>query len=145
MWVTLSSQELVTGVRIDHIGIAVKELEPAVVFFRDRLGLELTEIKDLPERGLKIAFFQVGEVQIELLAPTAPDSQVSKFLETKGEGIHHMALTTPDINRSLRELSLAGVRLATPKSSIGAEGFPVAFLHPKSSHGVLLELIEKRS
>jgi len=128
---------------IDHIGIAVHSLEEAVPFFRDRLGLTLREIKDLPERKLKIAFFEVGDTLLELLAPLEEGSQVSKFLETKGEGIHHIALTTHDIKGQMAQLTAAGVRLATPEPSIGAEGAPVAFLHPKSSHGILLELIEK--
>jgi len=129
--------------RIDHIGIAVSQLEPAVEFFRDSLGLKLIEIKELPDRGLKMAFFQVGEVLVELMTPLSPDSQVSKFLETKGEGIHHIALTTPDIEKDLSRLASEGVRLATPTPSLGAEGRPIAFLHPKSTHGILLELIEK--
>lgn len=130
--------------KIDHIGIAVHSVEDAIPFFRDNLGLELREVKDLPERGIRIAFFCVGETLIELLAPLNPDSQVSKFLETKGEGIHHMAITTEDIEGKIKSLEFSGVRMATPKPSIGAEGAPVAFVHPKASHGVLLELIEKK-
>ncbi|MBM4354120.1 MAG: methylmalonyl-CoA epimerase [Deltaproteobacteria bacterium] len=130
--------------RIDHIGIAVQKLDPAVEFFRDRLGLQLKEVKELPDRGLKIAFFQVGEVLVELLAPLSEDSQIGKFLATRGEGIHHMALSTDDINGKMADLTAAGIRMATPTTSIGAEGFPIAFLHPKATHGVLLELIEKK-
>ena len=129
--------------KVDHIGIAVKDLDQAVPFYRDRLGLELAEIKELPERGLKIAFFKLGDTCLELLAPLSEDSQISKFLENKGEGIHHIAITTPDIDQEIEHLGCCGVRMATPKASIGAEGYPVAFVHPKSSHGVLLELIEK--
>lgn len=128
---------------IDHIGIAVHSLDEAVPFYRDRLGLPLREIKELPDRKLRIAFFEVGETLLELLAPMEEGSQVSKFLETKGEGIHHIALRTQDIRGQMAELVAQGVRLATPEPSLGAEGAPVAFLHPKSSHGVLLELIEK--
>lgn len=129
--------------KVDHIGIAVKDLDQAVPFYRDCLGLELSEIKELPERGLKIAFFKLGDTCLELLAPLGEDSQIGKFLETKGEGIHHIAITTPDIDQEIDHLGGCGVRMATPKASIGAEGFPIAFVHPKSSHGVLLELIEK--
>ncbi len=129
--------------KIDHIGIAVRSLDDAIPFFRDQLKLPLKEVKELPDRGLKIAFFQVGETLVELLAPLTPDSQISKFLETKGEGIHHMAITTDDIEGQIKDLEFAGIRMATPKPSIGAEGAPVAFVHPKSTHGVLLELIEK--
>ncbi len=130
--------------RIDHIGIAVQKLDPAVEFFRDRLGLPLKEIKELPERGLRIAFFQVGDTLVELLEPLTEDSQISKFLATRGEGIHHMALSTQDINGKMTELTTAGIRMATPTTSIGAEGCPIAFLHPKATFGVLLELIEKK-
>ena len=130
--------------KIDHIGIAVHSLDDAMPFFRDHLGLTLREVKEMPERGLKIAFFEVGETLLELLAPLTPDSQISKFLETKGEGIHHMAITTDDIEGQMKSLGDAGIRMATPKPSLGAEGAPVAFVHPKSSHGVLLELIEKK-
>jgi methylmalonyl-CoA epimerase len=130
--------------KIDHIGVAVHELEPAVKFFQDNLRLELKEIKELPERGLKIAFFQVGDTLLELLAPLSDDSQISKFLARKGEGIHHIAFTTPDIEAHMAELTEKGVRMATPEASIGAEGFPIAFLHPKATHGVLTELIEKK-
>lgn len=130
--------------KIDHIGIAVNELEPAVKFFQDSLNLELKEIKELPERGLKIAFFEVGDTLLELLAPLSTDSQISKFLAKKGEGIHHIAFTTPDIKAHMAELAEKGVPMATPEASMGAEGFPIAFLHPKATHGVLTELIEKK-
>lgn len=129
--------------KIDHIGIAVHDLEPAIKFYQDHLKLELKEVKELPERGLKIAFFQVGEMLLELLAPLSEDSQVSKFLAKNGEGIHHLAFTTPDIDAHIKELTDNGIRMATPTPSIGAEGYPIAFLHPKASHGVLTEIIEK--
>lgn len=129
--------------RIDHIGIAVHDLDPAIKFYQDHLKLELKEIKELPDRGLRIAFFQVGETLLELLAPLTKDSQVSKFLAKNGEGIHHLAFTTPDINAHIQELTNKGIRMATPTASIGAEGSPIAFLHPKASHGVLTELIER--
>jgi methylmalonyl-CoA epimerase len=130
--------------KIDHLGIAVKDLEAAVGFFRDRLGLKLKETTELPERGLRIAFFEVGEVLVELLAPMGEGSEISRFLERKGEGFHHVAFTTGDIGGKIGELTAAGVAMATPKPSLGAEGFPIAFVHPRSAHGVLLELIEKK-
>ena len=130
--------------RIDHIGIAVHDLELAIKFYQDHLKLELKEVKELPERGLRIAFFQVGETLLELLAPLSDDSQVSKFLEKNGEGIHHLAFTTPDINAHIKELTDKGIRMATPTATIGAEGCPIAFLHPKASHGVLTEIVERR-
>jgi len=128
---------------LDHIGIAVNDLDAAIAFFRDRLQLPLRETKELPERGLKIAFFQVGETLVELLSPLNETSQVSTFLASKGEGVHHLAFTTPDIRKKIDDLTAAGIRMATPEVTLGAEGCPVAFLHPKSTFGVLLELIEK--
>jgi methylmalonyl-CoA/ethylmalonyl-CoA epimerase len=128
---------------IDHIGIAVNDLDAATAFFRDTLKLPHKETKELPERGLKIAFFQVGETLVELLSPLNESSQVSKFLATRGEGIHHMAISTPDIQASIQGITAAGVRMATPEVTLGAEGRPIAFLHPKGTFGVLLELIQK--
>ena len=130
--------------KIDHIGIAVEELEGPVRFLTEHLGLHVKEFKELPDRGLKIAFFEVGEVLVELLAPLGPDSQISKFLANKGQGIHHIALTSRDLETDMTSLCDAGVRMATPTASIGAEGLPVAFLHPRSTFGVLMELIERK-
>ena len=130
--------------KIDHIGIAVEDLDKAVKFFRDNLRLPLKEIKDLPDRGLRMAFFELGDTLVELMTPLSEDSQISKFLAKRGQGIHHVAFTTPDINAHLAELTDSGVRLATPEPSIGAEGYPIAFIHPKESFGVLTELVEKK-
>jgi len=130
--------------RIDHIGIAVDDLDAAVEFFSTRLRLPLEEIKELPDRGLKMAIFNVGGVLVELMTPMSEGSQVSKFLEKRGQGIHHVAFTTPDIEAHIDELTRDGVKMATPEPSIGAEGFPIAFIHPRESFGVLAELIEKQ-
>jgi methylmalonyl-CoA epimerase len=97
----------------------------------------------MPERGLRIAFLRVGDVLLELLAPLNDESEVSRFLEKRGEGIHHLCLEVDDIVGSLGSLGEQGVRLISDEPSIGAEGCPVAFLHPKSCHGVLLELLEE--
>jgi methylmalonyl-CoA/ethylmalonyl-CoA epimerase len=129
--------------KIAHLGIAVRELEPALEFYQGRLGLTLLETKEMPERGLKIAFLQVGEVLLELLAPLHENSEVSRFLEKRGEGIHHLCLQVDDIVHALSDLNEKGVRLINDEPAIGAEGCPVAFLHPKSCHGVLLELLEE--
>jgi methylmalonyl-CoA epimerase len=129
--------------KIAYIGIAVRDLEPALELYRDRLGLTHTETKDMPERGLRIAFLRVGDVLLELLAPLNDESEVSRFLEKRGEGIHHLCLEVDDIVGSLGSLGEQGVRLISDEPSIGAEGCPVAFLHPKSCHGVLLELLEE--
>ena len=131
--------------KIDHIGIAVEDLDEAVTFYRDRLGLTLQAIEEMPSRGLKIAFFRAGEVLIELLCPLTEDSQISKFLEKRGPGIHHIAMATEDIEVSSNRLTRQGVRMLSETASIGAEGFPINFIHPKDSKsGALLELIEKK-
>lgn len=130
--------------KISHLGIAVRSLEPALGFYRDRLGLTHTETREIPERGLAVAFLQAGEVQIELLAPLTPTSEVSKFLTDRGEGIHHLCFEVGDIRAELGRLAAEGVRVVNPEPSIGAEGCPVAFLHPKSCNGVLVELLESK-
>ena len=129
--------------KIAHLGIAVHELESALEFYQGRLGLTLLETKEMPERGLRIAFLKVGEVLLELLQPLHENSEVSRFLEKRGEGIHHLCLQVDDIAESLSTLKKDGVRLVNEEPAIGAEGCPVAFLHPKSCHGVLLELLEE--
>lgn len=131
--------------KIDHIGIAVQDLDEAVTFYRDRLGLTLQTIEEIPSRGLKIAFFKLGEVLIELLAPLTEDSEISRFLEKRGPGIHHMAMATNAMDIDIHRLKRQDVRLLSEEPSIGAEGFPIIFVHPKDTKsGVLLELIEKK-
>ncbi len=130
--------------KIDHIGIAVEDLDEAVVFYRDRLGLNLQTIEEIPSRGLKIAFFKIGEVLIELLAPLGEGSEISKFIERRGPGVHHLAIATDDMEVDTNRLRRQNVRLLSEKPQIGAEGFPIIFTHPKDTKsGVLLELIEK--
>jgi methylmalonyl-CoA/ethylmalonyl-CoA epimerase len=130
--------------KIDHIGIAVENLDNAVAFWRDSLGLPLQGIEEIPARGLKIAFFKVGEVLVELLAPLTPDSEIGKFLEKRGPGMHHLALESSTLSDDVVDLKSKGVRMLSEKPSLGAEGFPIIFMHPKDSAcGVLLELIEK--
>ncbi len=129
---------------VDHIGIAVDDLDKAVAFYRDSLGLELLEIKDIESRGLTIAFFKLGNTLIELLTPLGDNSQVAKFLEKKGPGIHHIAFATDDITKEMAQLSDKGTKLLSKEPSIGAEGYPIAFVHPKATaSGVLLEMIDK--
>lgn len=131
--------------KINHLGIAVRELEPALVFYRDQLGLPLDSVVDIEERGLRVAFLKAGDVLVELLAPLREDSEISRFLGKRGEGIHHICFEVPDILSSLSTLSENGVRVINTTPSVGAEGFPVAFLHPKSCNGVLVELLEPSS
>jgi methylmalonyl-CoA epimerase len=129
---------------IDHIGIAVKNLNEAINVYRDILGFRLGGVYTLNERKVKVAFFPVGdESRIELVEPLGGDSPVAKFLETRGEGIQHLAVKVKDIEAVLEDLKKRGVTLIDEKPKSGAEGAKIAFIHPKSTHGVLLELVEK--
>jgi methylmalonyl-CoA/ethylmalonyl-CoA epimerase len=128
--------------KIDHIGIAVQDLDKQTAFYRDVLGLEFEGFEDLPERGLRIGVFNVGGVRIELLQPTVPDNTVAKFIEKSGEGIHHLAFTVDDAAGELERLSAAGVQLIDSKPRSGAGDARVAFLNPKSTFRVLMELCE---
>ena len=126
--------------QIAHVAIAVPSLEEALRFYRDQLGLTVSEIIDAPERGLRIAMMPCGESYLELMEPVGPSSQISKFLERRGPGIHHVCLHVNGIQLKLDDLAAQGVRLVSSTPETGAEGFPVAFIHPKSTSGVLLEL-----
>jgi methylmalonyl-CoA epimerase len=127
---------------LNHIGIAVKSLEEGKKLFCEILGFELKGEKTLPERGVTVAFLETGNTTIELLEGLGETSPVAKFLERHGPGIHHLCFRVGDIDRVLGELGDAGVRLIDKKGKPGAEGHPVAFLHPKSTSGVLIELEE---
>jgi lactoylglutathione lyase/methylmalonyl-CoA/ethylmalonyl-CoA epimerase len=128
--------------KIDHIGIAVHSAEEALQFYKGALGLELAGVEDLPEQAVRVAFLPVGESDIELVEPLTPDSGVARFLEKRGEGIHHICLEVEDIEAALQDLAAKGVQLIDRHPRQGAHG-RVAFLHPKSAHGVLIELVEK--
>jgi len=128
--------------RIDHVGIAVRDLEKQTAFYRDVLGLEFEGFEDLPDRGLRIGVFNVGGVHIELLQPTVQDNAVAKFIEKSGEGIHHLAFTVDDTAAELERLTAAGVQAIDAKPRSGAGGAQVAFLNPKSTFRVLMELCE---
>ncbi len=125
-----------------HIGIAVKNLEEGKALFCDVLGFELKGEKTLPERGVSVAFLETGNTNIELLEGLGEGSPISKFLERNGPGIHHLCFSVNGIDRILGELADSGVRLIDERARPGAEGHPVAFLHPKSTSGVLIELEE---
>ena len=129
--------------QIAHIGIAVRNIEDALRFYRDGLGLELTETVELEDRGLRIAFLQAGEVLLELLEPLHPDSQISKFLDKRGPGIHHICFEVDDIKAGMEHLNGLGLNTIQSEPEIGAEGCPVAFIHPKATQGVLAEILEK--
>lgn len=127
---------------IEHIGIAVKSLEEAIPFWENKLGLKCYNIEEVKEQKVKTAFFQVGQSKIELLESTDPEGPIGKFIEKKGEGIHHIAFAVKNLQENLDELNEKEVQLIDKTPRKGAEGLSIAFLHPKSTHGVLLELCE---
>lgn len=127
--------------RIDHIGIAVKSIEEAAKLYAD-LGLAIEGIETVESQKVKVAFIPVGQSRIELLEPTAPDGPTAQFIEKKGEGIHHIALKVDDVAKALEELAAKGYALIDKMPREGAGGHKIAFVHPKSTRGVLLELCE---
>ena len=126
--------------QIDHLGIAVRSLDETVPVYEKALGLRCEHREEVASQKVRTAFFDVGGVHLELLEPTSPDSPIAKFLADRGEGIHHIAFRTDDITGQLAQAAGAGVRLIHEKPFEGAAGKLVAFLHPKSTHGVLTEL-----
>ncbi|MEM3699990.1 MAG: methylmalonyl-CoA epimerase [Candidatus Bathyarchaeia archaeon] len=129
---------------VDHVGVAVKNLDEAISIYQNVLGFELEGVHVLSERKVKVAFlFSGGETRIELLEPLGSDSPVAKFLDSRGEGIHHIAVKVENIEAVLDDFKRKGVVLVDEKPRIGAEGAKIAFVHPKSTKGVLLELIMK--
>jgi len=128
--------------RIAHLGIAIKDLDAGKKLYGKNLGLALKGDEVVETQKVKVSFIQVGESNLELLIPTADDSPVAKFLETKGEGFHHLALEVEDLAGALEELKAAGVRLIDEKPREGAHGALVAFIHPKATYGLLLELCQ---
>ncbi|MNK64923.1 Glyoxalase/Bleomycin resistance protein/Dioxygenase superfamily protein [compost metagenome] len=129
--------------KIDHLGIAVRSIEAAMPLYTGMLGLELHEIEEVADQKVRTAVFPVGESRIELLEPTSPDSPVAKFLEKRGEGIHHVALGVQDIAAALAKLKAEGAQLIDEAPRKGAGGALIAFVHPKSTGGVLLELCQR--
>lgn len=127
--------------KVDHIGIAVKSLDEAVETYK-KLGFELKEIEEVPEQRVKVAMLPAGESKIELLEATSEDSAIARFLEKRGEGIHHIAVGVEDIEKALENAKNNGLQLIDEKPRIGAGGKKVAFVHPKSARGVLLEFVE---
>lgn len=129
--------------KIDHIGIAVSSLEEALPFYVDSLQLQLEAIEEVASEKVKVAFLKIGESRIELLEPMNEESAIASFISKRGEGIHHIALSSDNIEERLQELSKRGIKLIHEKPVKGAGGADIAFLHPKSSRGVLYELCEK--
>jgi methylmalonyl-CoA/ethylmalonyl-CoA epimerase len=130
--------------KINHLGIATKGIDEALKFWADALGLENVHTETVEDQKVRVAMLPVGESRIELLEPTADDSPISRFLEKRGGGIHHVAVEVDDIEAALARLKQQGMRLIDETPRIGAEGCLVAFVHPSSSGGVLLELVESK-
>lgn len=125
---------------LDHVAIAVKDLDKAIALYRDVLGLELAEIEEVPEQQVRTAIFGHGTGRIELICPTASDTGVAKFLEKRGEGLHHICVEVSDIEAAIAALKAKGAPMIDETPKPGAGGAKVAFVHPKGAHGVLVEL-----
>lgn len=128
--------------RIDHIAIVVQDIDAALGFWRDALGLELQGVEDVPEQKSLVAFLPVGESEVELVQPTTDDSGVARYLQKRGPGMHHICLEVEDIEQMLAQLKAKGVRLINESPIPGAGGKKIAFIHPESTNGVLVELYE---
>lgn len=128
---------------IEHIGIAVKNLVESIKFYEDILGLKCYAIEEVKDQKVKTAFFKIGQTKIELLETTDPQGPIGKFIEKKGEGIHHIAFAANNLKESLDELNKKQIKLIDETPRKGAEDFSIAFLHPKSTFGVLTEICEK--
>jgi methylmalonyl-CoA/ethylmalonyl-CoA epimerase len=130
--------------KLEHIGIAVKNMDSANKLFAALLGREHYKIEEVASEGVRTSFFDLGGVKIELLEATREDSPVARFIEKKGEGIHHLAFEVSDIGKSLEEYQRKGFQLINPEAKDGADGKSIAFLHPKSTNGVLVELCQEK-
>jgi len=128
--------------KIDHIGIAVKNLDEQIKFYSDILGIKCEGIKEVEDQQVRLAMFPIGQTRIELLESTKPDGPIARFVEKKGEGIHHIAYQVEDLEGNLKILEEKQIELIDKKPKTGAEGNKIAFLHPKSTFGVLTELCE---
>lgn len=129
---------------IEHLGIAVKSLDEAIPYYENILGMKCYSIEEVADQKVKTAFFKVGQTKLELLEPTSDESPIAKFIEKRGEGIHHLAFAVEDgVANALAEMEGKGVRLIDKAPRKGAESLNIAFIHPKSTHGVLTEFCEK--
>ncbi len=128
---------------IEHIGIAVKSLDEAIPYYENILGLKCYAIEEIKDQKVKTAFFKIGQTKLELLESLDPEGPVGKFIEKKGEGVHHIAFAANGVQKALNDAEEKGVRLIDKSPRKGAEGLNIAFLHPKSTFGVLTELCEK--
>jgi methylmalonyl-CoA/ethylmalonyl-CoA epimerase len=135
-----------TPSHIEHIGIAVTDLESSISFYERVFGLKCYNIEEVADQKVRTAFFMIGQTKIELLESTDPDGPIGKFIEKRGEGIHHIAFAVDNVVEQLKHAELMGVRLIDSSPRKGAEGLEIAFLHPKSASGALIEICEyKRS
>ena len=125
---------------LDHVAIAVKNLDQAIALYRDALGLELAEVEEVPDQRVRTAIFGHGMGRVELISPTVSDSGVAKFLEKRGEGLHHICIEVDDIEAAIAELKARGAPMIDETPKPGAGGAKVAFIHPRGGHGVLVEL-----
>jgi len=128
--------------RIDHIAIVVENLEKALSVYRDALGMTVSDIREMPDQDVKMAFLPTGDSEIELLEPINPDSGIARYLAKRGEGLHHICLEVDDIEGTLADLKARGAQLIDETPKQGAYG-RIAFIHPKGAHGVLIELVER--
>jgi methylmalonyl-CoA/ethylmalonyl-CoA epimerase len=133
----------VTSMKLDHIGIATAQLADSLAVWRDALGLEVDMSEEVSDQGVRVAMLPLGETHVELLEPLSPDSPVGKFLAKRGPGIHHIAVQVEDIRAALADLAKKGARLIDHEPRVGAGGCLVAFIHPSSTNGVLLELVQR--
>ena len=129
--------------KVDHIGIAVKDLDSTIKFYEDILGIKCIHTEVVEEQKVKVAFLPIGDTEVELLESTEEDGPIAKFIEKKGEGMQHMAHRVDDIEKAIEELKEKGIRMIDEKPRYGAGGAKIAFLHPKSTFGVLIELCER--
>ncbi len=129
---------------IEHIGIAVNSIEEAKIYFEEVLGLSCYAIEEVADQKVKTAFFQIGQTKLELLEATSPESPVAKFIEKRGQGIHHIAFAVEDTSEALQKAAEKGVSLIDNKARKGAEGLNIGFLHPKSTFGILTEFCSKK-
>jgi methylmalonyl-CoA/ethylmalonyl-CoA epimerase len=127
---------------INHIGIAVRSLDEQRRYYEDALGAVFESVEEVPSQRVRVAFFRIGDIRIELLEPTEPASPIASFLEKRGEGLHHIAFTVEDIKARIAELKQSGLRMIDEVPRPGSHHMQIAFVHPKSTHGVLTELCE---
>ncbi|GAB6106773.1 methylmalonyl-CoA epimerase [Fusibacter bizertensis] len=132
------------ALKVDHIGIAVKDLEASISFYRDILGLEMAGSEVVEEQKVKVAFFPVGDTEVELLESTSEDGPIAKFIEKNGEGIQHIAFKVENIEEAIEYMLSKGMKMIDEKPRYGAGGAKIAFVHPKSSNRVLVELSERK-